>query len=144
MRVSFVESLFSIDLQTKCQAGGSFGLAPRLVSDLRGAMVRHAFENLFRARTRHFFVLGFGIVLLTWRSIRMLFVRKLVFNSLPKQMSSGGLVRPRSPLGLRPAVGQWCIMFFTIYSARARSTFFCCPFRNFCADLAINTLSFSP
>ena len=36
----------------------------------------------------------------------MLFVRKLVFNSLPKQMSSGGLVRPRSPLGLRPAGGN--------------------------------------
>ena len=106
MRVSFVESLFSIGLQKNCQAGGSFGLAPRLVSDLRGAMVHHAFENLFRARARHFFVLGFGIVLLTSRSIRMLFVRKLVFNSLPKQMSSGGLVWPRSSLGLRPAGGN--------------------------------------
>ena len=142
MRVSFVESLFSIGLQKNCQAGGSFGLAPRLVSDLRGAMVHHAFENLFRARTRHFFVLGFGIVLLSSRSIRMLFVRKLVFNSLPKKMSSGELVRPRSPLGLRPAVGQWCIMLFTIFSARARSTFFCFCFRNCCADLVIETFAF--
>ena len=41
-------------LQKNCQAGGSFGLAPRLVSDLRGAMVHHAFQNSFRARTGHF------------------------------------------------------------------------------------------
>ena len=126
--------MFSIGLKKNCQAGGSFGLAPRLVSDLRGAMVHHAFENLFRARARHFFVLGFGIVLLTWRSIRMLFVRKLVFNSLPKQMSSAAWTPTCG--------GQWCIMLFTIYSARARSTCFCYRFRNFCAHLPINTSAF--
>ena len=43
-------------LQKNCQAGGSFGLAPRLVSDLRGAMVHHAFENLFRPRALDFFL----------------------------------------------------------------------------------------
>ena len=54
----------------------------------------------------------------------MLFVRKLVFNSLPKQMSSGDLVRPRSPLGLRSAVGQWCIMLLrNLFRARALDVF---------------------
>ena len=98
--------MFSIGLQTNCQAGGSFGLAPRLVSDLRGAMVHVIFQNLFRARAGYCSVLGFGNVLLTSQSKRARFVRrKLVFNRPPLQKLLNVIQILRLSIFGRPAVG---------------------------------------
>lgn len=54
-----------VAVSKKITAGSSFGVAARLDSDLRGAMVYNAFQNLLRARPLHFSILGFRLVPLT-------------------------------------------------------------------------------
>ena len=66
---------------------------------------------------------------------------KACLQSASKKLPSGGLVRPRPPLGLRPAGcnGPPC---FSKFLARAPSAFFCFRLLTCPADLIIKTCTF--